>query len=568
MGILDRLFSKKKRPTSESLDKNTDTKVNDLIAKLEDSDPAVRYDAVSKLGEVGDVSAVEAIVVALEDMDWQVRRCATTALAKIGGEQAIEPLINALKDENTQVRGRAATELEKIGDSRAVAPLIGLLKEQDWGNRYAAAMALSEIADKRAVEPLITCLKDDKWEVRYIAASALGKLGDERAVEPLKSASKDKDELVCRAAKYALDCIGKQMAPDSGPPQKNQSSQKAEKIKTKERQVEDSMSQIPFGEATKILRFREGSETRLKNQIKYLKAAIKENKYPRLRVVWLKKSNRSASCEHLIVVSGGREQFRPIDDRTAEEIFQRVHPGKKMEDMWADGAIADTPDPGNVLTGIHAFNELRDEIKKDWYSLEEILQEVAIEEKLSSQVNCWRCGVTLLVDWEVESKYRSAIGSMDYLAERQRAINAVGVVCALCGKGFCIACMKSYGQPHAQSGGLACLECGGHLTEFRVTKRQAPQEVEATSNFQQEFDRLSAELIEIGKTDEFLTVKPNSKFDENKRNIRAREIGLRLNEMGEKKMMQQAYFKVRAALGAVPSRELEFAWNDIGEWKA
>ncbi len=88
------------------------------------------------------------------------------------------------------------------------------------------------------------------------------------------------------------------------------------------------------------------------------------------------------------------------------------------------------------------------------------------------------------------------------------------------------------------------------------------------SSVQLKFDCLTAELIHIGKTNEFLTVKPKIGFDESKRNIRAREIGMRLNEMGGKKLMQQVYLKVKTDLGAVPARELEFAWNYIGEWLA
>jgi len=83
-----------------------------------------------------------------------------------------------------------------------------------------------------------------------------------------------------------------------------------------------------------------------------------------------------------------------------------------------------------------------------------------------------------------------------------------------------------------------------------------------------EYDRLLAELIKIGKTEEFLTVEPKIEFDESKKNMRAREIGLRLNEMGGKKLMQQAYHKIKTDLGAIPARELEFAWDDIGEWLA
>jgi hypothetical protein len=90
--------------------------------------------------------------------------------------------------------------------------------------------------------------------------------------------------------------------------------------------------------------------------------------------------------------------------------------------------------------------------------------------------SCARCGVTLLVDSEVDRQYaggRSFIGqgagdsALTFAAQRQRSADACGVSCPACAHGFCVRCMKSLGRPHPTSGGLACLDCGGQLTHFR-----------------------------------------------------------------------------------------------------
>lgn len=90
---------------------------------------------------------------------------------------------------------------------------------------------------------------------------------------------------------------------------------------------------------------------------------------------------------------------------------------------------------------------------------------------------CHKCGVVLLVDSEVDRKYSgggaSFIGAgagnraAGYLAQKQRDTDAVGITCAICGRDFCSKCMLTYGSSHPTSGGLACLECGGHMTHFR-----------------------------------------------------------------------------------------------------
>lgn len=81
-----------------------------------------------------------------------------------------------------------------------------------------------------------------------------------------------------------------------------------------------------------------------------------------------------------------------------------------------------------------------------------------------------------------------------------------------------------------------------------------------------EADRLVEELIEIGKTDGYLSMRPGGKFNETNKHIRARQIGQELNKRGGMDLMKAANYAVRARLGGVPARELEAAWGYIGNW--
>ena len=78
-------------------------------------------------------------------------------------------------------------------------------------------------------------------------------------------------------------------------------------------------------------------------------------------------------------------------------------------------------------------------------------------------------------------------------------------------------------------------------------------------------DRLVAELIQIGRTDGYLSNTPGGSFNEYRQHIRAREIGEALNERGGMDMMRAACYRVRAALPG-EARSLESAWGGIGRW--
>jgi len=82
----------------------------------------VREAAAIGLGEIGDASAVPALIAALGDDDPDVIKAATRALVKVG-TPALPGLIAALKHRRLRVRRLAAAALGEIGDQSGVPPL-------------------------------------------------------------------------------------------------------------------------------------------------------------------------------------------------------------------------------------------------------------------------------------------------------------------------------------------------------------------------------------------------------------------------------------------------------------
>jgi hypothetical protein len=81
-----------------------------------------------------------------------------------------------------------------------------------------------------------------------------------------------------------------------------------------------------------------------------------------------------------------------------------------------------------------------------------------------------------------------------------------------------------------------------------------------------EVGKLITELIQIGKTDDFLSERPGRPFNAQCRHVRAREIGLRLNNIGGVPLMEMAYRRVKKSLGVSLASHLEYAWSEIGSW--
>lgn len=117
MGIFGKLFGEKhegrKERGEEPISKNINAKVDALIFKLKDPDPAVRESSVRKMIAIGK-PAVEPLIQYLQHTDKWTRLMATAALGKMKDSRAIEPLSQTLNDSDEGVRYMAQIALNEL----------------------------------------------------------------------------------------------------------------------------------------------------------------------------------------------------------------------------------------------------------------------------------------------------------------------------------------------------------------------------------------------------------------------------------------------------------------------
>jgi len=82
----------------------------------------------------------------------------------------------------------------------------------------------------------------------------------------------------------------------------------------------------------------------------------------------------------------------------------------------------------------------------------------------------------------------------------------------------------------------------------------------------EEVKKLIEELVQIGKRDDFLSERPAYPFNAQCRHMRAREIGVRLDEIGGFDLMEFAALNVKNKTNQEIFSHLEFAWSEIGKW--
>jgi hypothetical protein len=118
---------------------------------------------------------------------------------------------------------------------------------------------------------------------------------------------------------------------------------------------------------------------------------------------------------------------------------------------------------------------------------------------------------------------------------------------------------------------------GGTFRPYRIAKRQDGQLVlyghAALYRARRALDRaknpsvtpsaaeLITELIDVGHAEGSLLAPPGSEL-----RGRIQSIGSALNHAGGKKLMLKAHGAVRDRLGATFARELEVAWDGVGDW--
>ncbi len=169
-----------------------------FIKDLSDADDKVREQAAQKLGDLGDLSASEALILALTDPDVDVRFYASEALGKLSSAPAVKPLIRTMEnDVDPDVCAVAARALGQIGLPEAITALLRQLKESDRFVRASAVLALGDLKAAAAVPELIRLERNDPIsDVRAAARRALCMIGGPEAERTLRRAKVDCQELL------------------------------------------------------------------------------------------------------------------------------------------------------------------------------------------------------------------------------------------------------------------------------------------------------------------------------------------------------------------------------------
>ncbi len=160
------------------------------LNELKNSDDTIREQAAVKLGELGDLSALQALIKVLADPDSDVRYAATTALGKLGGESTIRPLTRLLNhDDDPDVQAAAAIALGKIGFSAPTSALIEQLNHSDRFVRAGVLNALGRLKASAAVSKIVHIMRNDPIsDVRAAAQKALCQIDDNQAKQALRRA--------------------------------------------------------------------------------------------------------------------------------------------------------------------------------------------------------------------------------------------------------------------------------------------------------------------------------------------------------------------------------------------
>jgi HEAT repeat protein len=448
----------------------------------------------------------------------------------------VKGLIKALgyKKDNNVVE-RAAEALGKIGEP-AVDALVAALKDNNTSVRRDAASALGKMKDARAVEPLITALADSDPNVRRDVAEALGMIGDARAVEPLIAAFEDSDDQVRNYATEAL---------------------------------------VKFGDARTIEPLIDALEGHNDQVRKYAAQALGEIGDARAVKPLIAALNDSSV---FICMSAG-EALSKIGEPAVELLIANLRSGRRANTFAASalvrigkptveplivalknadqgmrenatetlGRIGDTRAAGPLIEALKDKNS-------NLFLVCEALAKIGDARAVEPLIDRLNQEIEKYTNWHSDYLPFSFI---DSVAESLKNIGGLDAEQAL------IKLDQWEQKEKGQQGKEKELKMQNELKEER-------ERLERVSHAQKEIELLTAELIEIGKSDDFLSMEPGGKFNENCRNIRACQIGERLNKIGGLKLMQVVGYRVANYFGPGSSLgpHLNAAWNRIGNWIA
>ncbi len=202
-----------------------------LVAMAGAEDPTVRAAAAQALGAIdGEHEGVTALVLALGDPEATVRQAACRSLGQVGAVSAVQALLTASLDPAVDVRAAAVRALVALNNPVALARLREVVLAEPAANvvipaidgvaraggeldlnllmslchssnhevAKAAARGLVGFSAHRATASVLGLLAHDRWDVRWAAAEVLAERGDLTALPPLHRIHASEDDPLVR----------------------------------------------------------------------------------------------------------------------------------------------------------------------------------------------------------------------------------------------------------------------------------------------------------------------------------------------------------------------------------
>ncbi|MCK5687056.1 HEAT repeat domain-containing protein, partial [bacterium] len=163
-----------------------------------EDDPDVKREAITALGEIQDMMAVEPIVSMLQHERFDVRREAVYALGKIKDETVTSQVIPSIFDTHRQVRTKAAWTLGKLGTVEAITTLINSGDDSCDEVRLEIMNSLGILKTDASVDLLIETLDDKNEDVSEKALWAITQIGDPAVLSLINRIDEDSERLTIK----------------------------------------------------------------------------------------------------------------------------------------------------------------------------------------------------------------------------------------------------------------------------------------------------------------------------------------------------------------------------------
>jgi len=159
-----------------------------LILATEAEDSILRWEAVNLLGTLADLRATDAVLgVATTDPDVHARWRANWAITNLDDGTVVPRLIAKLDEQDSTIAWNAAVTLSLFGRPEAVRLLHQGLEGDGW-QQWEAVNALGRVWNDETATKLIRVLQEGSEDVRKEAALSLGHIGGGISLDALVTA--------------------------------------------------------------------------------------------------------------------------------------------------------------------------------------------------------------------------------------------------------------------------------------------------------------------------------------------------------------------------------------------